>query len=43
MEFSNKKKIYILGNRLGSSSMYEPNPDLFDCIKLKKKIIKIIM
>ena len=32
-----KKKIYILGNRLGSSSMYEPNPDLFDLHKIKKK------
>ena len=32
-----KKKIYVLGNRLGSSSMYEPNPDLFDLHKIKKK------
>ena len=32
-----KKKIYILGNRLGSSSMYEPNPDFFDLKKIKKK------
>ena len=32
-----KKKIYILGNRLGSSSMYEPNPDFFDLHKIKKK------
>ena len=32
-----KKKIYILENRLGSSSMYEPNPDLFNLHKIKKK------
>jgi FkbM family methyltransferase len=32
-----KKKIYILGNRLGSSSMYEPNPIFFDLHKIKKK------
>ena len=37
MEFSNKKKIYILKNRLGSSSMYEPNPEFFDLHKIKKK------
>ena len=35
--FQTKKKIYILGNRLGSSSMYEPNPDFFDMHKIKKK------
>ena len=32
-----KKNIFILGNRLGSSSMYKPNPDLFDVHKIKKK------
>jgi FkbM family methyltransferase len=32
-----KKKIYILGNRLGSSSMYEPNPKFFDLHNIKKK------
>ena len=32
-----KKKIFILGNRLGSSSMYEPNPIFFDLHKIKKK------
>jgi len=32
-----KKQIYILGNRLGSSSMYEPNPEFFDLHKIKKK------
>jgi FkbM family methyltransferase len=32
-----KKIIYILGNRLGSSSMYEPDPNLFDLHKIKKK------
>ena len=30
-----KKKIYILGNRLGSSSMYEPNPNSFQLHKVK--------
>ena len=35
-----KKKIYILGNRLGSSSMYEPNPDFFELHKIKKKKIQ---
>lgn len=30
------KKIYILGNRLGSSSMYQPNQDLFSMHKIKK-------
>ena len=35
--FKTKKKIYILGNRLGSSSMYKPNIDLFDVHKIKKK------
>ena len=32
-----KKKIYILENRLGSSSMYEPDPDSFNLHKIKKK------
>ena len=35
--FKQKKKIYILKNRLGSSSMYEPNTNLFDLHKIKKK------
>jgi FkbM family methyltransferase len=35
--FQTKKKIYILKNRLGSSSMYEPNTNLFDLHKIKKK------
>ena len=35
--FKTKKKIYVLGNRLGSSSMYEPNPNFFDLHKIKKK------
>ena len=30
-----KKKIYILGNRLGSSSMYEPDPNSFQLHKIK--------
>ena len=35
---SNKiKKVNILGNRLGSSSMYEPDPSLFDLHSIKKK------
>ena len=35
---SNKiKKVNILGNRLGSSSMYEPDPNLFDLHSIKKK------
>jgi FkbM family methyltransferase len=34
---SMKKKIYILGNRLGSSSMYKPDPNLFDLHNIKKK------
>ena len=33
----NKKKINILGNRLGSSSMYEPDLNLFDLHNIKKK------
>tara|TARA_B110001452_G_scaffold262048_1_gene261555 strand:- start:5 stop:982 length:978 start_codon:yes stop_codon:yes gene_type:complete len=32
-----KKKIFILGNRLGSSSMYEPDPNLFSLHGIKKK------
>ncbi|MDC0903074.1 FkbM family methyltransferase [Pelagibacteraceae bacterium] len=32
-----RKIINILGNRLGSSSMYEPDPNLFDLHKIKKK------
>ena len=32
-----KKKINILGNRLGSSSMYEPDPNLFDLHNIKKE------
>ena len=32
-----KKKIYILGNRLGSSSMYKPDPNFFDLHNIKKK------
>ena len=32
-----KKKIYILGKRLGSSSMYEPDPGLFNLHKIKEK------
>ena len=32
-----KKKLNILDNRLGSSSMYEPDEELFDLHNLKKK------
>jgi len=32
-----KKKINILGNRLGSSSMYEPDTNLFDLHNIKKE------
>ena len=32
-----KKKLYILGNRLGSSSMYRPNPDVFSLYDFKEK------
>ncbi len=32
-----KKKLYILGNRLGSSSMYEPNIKNFDLHDIKDK------
>jgi FkbM family methyltransferase len=34
---SEKKKINILGNRLGSSSIYEPDPNMFDLHNIKKK------
>ena len=32
-----KKKIYILGNRLGSSSMYQPDTSFFEIHGIKKK------
>lgn len=32
-----EKKLYILGNRLGSSSMFEPRNDFFDIHNIKKK------
>ncbi len=32
-----KKKLYLLGNRLGSSSMYEPDETNFNIHKIKKK------
>jgi len=32
-----KKKLYVLGNRLASSSMYMPNKDYYDLYDLKKK------
>jgi len=32
-----RKKIYILGNRLGSSSMYKPETDYFNIHKIEKK------
>jgi len=32
-----KKEIFILGNRLGSSSMYKPKSDFFDIHKINKK------
>jgi len=32
-----KKKLYILGNRPGSSSMYKPNNNVFDLYGFKKK------
>jgi FkbM family methyltransferase len=38
--FKTKKEIFILGGRLGSSSMYEPDPHLFDVHKIKKKNYK---
>ena len=35
-----KKEIFILGNRLGSSSMYEPDSNFFDIHKIKKENYK---
>jgi len=35
-----KKKIYILGSRTGSSSMYQPDPFFFDIHGIKKKDYK---
>ena len=35
-----KKKIYILNNRLGSSSMYKPDPSLFNVHGINKKDYK---
>ena len=35
-----KKKIYILNNRLGSSSMYQPEPSYFSVHGIKKKDYK---
>ena len=35
-----KKKLYILGNRLGSSSMYEPDKKNFDIHNIKEKNYK---
>ncbi len=32
-----KKKLYLLGNRLGSSSMYKPNTETFNLYGFKKK------
>jgi FkbM family methyltransferase len=32
-----KKKLYVLGKRLGSSSMYKPNKDYYDLYNFKKK------
>ena len=32
-----KKNLYVLGNRLGSSSMYMPNEEAFDLHRIKKK------
>jgi len=32
-----KKKLYVLGKRSGSSSMYKPNKNVFDLYNLKKK------
>ena len=33
----NKKKLYILGNRLGSSSMYQPDKKKFDIHNIKER------
>ena len=32
-----KKKLYVLGNRPGSSSMYKPNSQMFSLYGFKKK------
>ena len=32
-----KKKLYVLGKRLGSSSMYKPSKDNYDLYNFKKK------
>ena len=32
-----KKKLYVLGNRLGSSSMFKPSRDAYDLYNFKKK------
>ena len=36
-----KKKLYVLGKRSGSSSMYKPNPDVFSLYGFKKKDFSI--
>ena len=36
-----KKKLYILGKRPGSSSMYKPNPNVFSLYDFKKKDFSI--
>jgi len=36
-----KKKLYVLGKRPGSSSMYKPNPDVFSLYDFKKKDFSI--
>ena len=39
-----RKKLYILGKRSGSSSMYKPNPDVcLVCTILKKKTFQFLM
>ena len=40
MEQKRKKKLYILDNRLGSSSMYMPNEEAFDLHRIRKKDFK---
>ena len=40
MELKNKKKINLLENRLGSSSMYQPDTDLFSLHQIKEKDYK---
>ena len=37
-----KKKLYVLGKRLGSSSMYKPSKDNYDLYNFKKKRLLII-